>query len=32
MKEKQNIEFKKSWRKEYLKTIAAFANTEGGSL
>jgi ATP-dependent DNA helicase RecG len=30
--EKQNIEWKESWRDDYLKTICAFANTEGGSL
>jgi ATP-dependent DNA helicase RecG len=30
--EKQNIEWKQSWRDEYLKTICAFANTEGGTL
>lgn len=28
--ESQNVEFKRSWRDEYLKTISAFANTEGG--
>ena len=32
MSEKQNIEWKQSWRDEYLKTICAFANTEGGTL
>ena len=30
--ENQNIEFKQSWRDEYLKWICAFANTEGGTL
>ncbi len=30
--ESQNIEFKKSWRDEYLKWICAFANTAGGIL
>jgi len=30
MREKQDIEFKKEWRNEHLKTIASFANTEGG--
>lgn len=32
MKESENIELKASWRDEYLKTIAAFANTQGGTL
>lgn len=30
--ESQNVEFKSSWRDEYLKVISAFANTEGGVL
>ncbi|RLC35486.1 MAG: transcriptional regulator [Candidatus Nealsonbacteria bacterium] len=30
MREEQDIEFKKEWRNEHLKTIAGFANTEGG--
>ncbi len=30
MREEQDIEFKKEWRNEHLKTIASFANTEGG--
>ena len=30
--ESQTTEFKPSWRDEYLKTICAFANTEGGKL
>lgn len=30
--ESQNIEFKESWRDEYLKWICAFANTSGGIL
>lgn len=30
--ETQNIEFKSSWRDEYLKVLCAFANTEGGKL
>ena len=30
--EKHNLEFKQSWRDEYLKWICAFANTHGGSL
>ena len=32
MPESQNIEYKVSWRDEYLKWIAGFANTEGGQL
>lgn len=31
-KENQNIEYKQSWRDEFLKTICAFANTHGGTL
>jgi ATP-dependent DNA helicase RecG len=30
--ESQHIEFKESWRDEYLKTLSAFANTAGGQL
>ena len=30
--ENQNVEFKSTWRDEYLKWICAFANTEGGIL
>lgn len=30
--EKQNTEFKESWREEHLKTLCAFANTKGGDL
>ena len=30
--EKQDIEFKQSWRDEYLKWICAFSNTNGGTL
>lgn len=30
--EKQNIEFKESWRDEYLKWICGFANAQGGTL
>ena len=30
--EKQDIEFKQSWRDEYLKWICAFSNTSGGML
>lgn len=32
MKEGHTIEFKESWRDEYLKTLCAFANTDGGVL
>lgn len=32
MSEQQNTEWKESWRDEYLKVVAAFANTEGGTL
>jgi len=32
MIEKQNIEWKESWRSEYFQWISAFANTEGGKL
>ncbi|MFM9972576.1 MAG: ATP-binding protein [Burkholderiales bacterium] len=32
MKENQNIEWKSSWRDEYLKWICGFANAEGGTL
>ncbi len=30
--ESQTVEFKQIWRDEYLKTICAFANSDGGSL
>lgn len=30
--ESQNIEFKSTWRDEYLKVICAFANSDGGRL
>jgi predicted HTH transcriptional regulator len=30
--ESQTTEFKKLWKDEYLKTITAFANTDGGTL
>jgi len=30
VREEQDIEFKKEWRNEHLKTIVSFANTEGG--
>ena len=32
MKENQNIEWKKSWRDEYIKWICGFANAAGGTL
>lgn len=32
MKENQNIEWKESWRDEYLKWICGFANAQGGLL
>lgn len=32
MPEQQNIEWKQSWRDEYLKWISGFANAEGGAL
>ena len=32
MPESQLIEYKQSWRDEYLKWICAFANTDGGKL
>ena len=32
MTESQTIEFKQIWKDEYLKTICAFANTDGGNL
>ena len=28
--EGSNLEFKETWRDEYLKTLAAFANSSGG--
>ena len=31
-REDQNIEFKESWRDDVLKTVCAFANTEGGTV
>jgi ATP-dependent DNA helicase RecG len=30
--ENQNLEWKESWRDEYMKTLCAFANTFGGTL
>ena len=32
MSESQNIEYKESWRDEYLKWICGFANAQGGSI
>ena len=32
MAESQNIEYKESWRDEYLSELCAFANAQGGSL
>jgi ATP-dependent DNA helicase RecG len=32
MSENQNIEYKESWRDEYLKWICGFANANGGSI
>ena len=32
MSESQNIEYKESWRDEYLKWICGFANAQGLSL
>ena len=32
MLEKQNIEWKESWRDEYFEYISAFANAEGGKI
>jgi ATP-dependent DNA helicase RecG len=32
MPEKQNIEWKESWRNEYLKWICGFANAKGGKI
>jgi ATP-dependent DNA helicase RecG len=32
MSESQNIEFKTSWRDEYLKWICGFANANGGTI
>ena len=31
-KETQNVEFKQSWRDEYLKWICGFANADGGTI
>jgi len=32
MQEQQNIEWKESWREEYLKWICGFANAQGGKI
>ena len=32
MTEKQNIEYKVSWRDEYLKWLCGFANAQGGKI
>ena len=32
MTENQNIEYKESWRDEYLKWICGFANAQGGKI
>jgi ATP-dependent DNA helicase RecG len=32
MKETQHIEWKESWRDEYLKWLCGFANADGGTL
>jgi len=32
MREGSNLEFKETWRDEYLKTLAAFANSSGGEM
>lgn len=32
MAESQNIEWKESWRDEYLKWLCGFANAQGGKL
>jgi ATP-dependent DNA helicase RecG len=32
MSEHQNIEYKESWRDEYLKWICGFANANGGKI
>ncbi len=32
MTEQQNIEYKQSWRDEYLKWVCGFANSDGGVL
>ena len=32
LSESQNIEYKQSWRDEYLKWICGFANAQGGTI
>ena len=32
MAESQNIEYKESWRDEYLKWVCGFANAQGGTI
>ena len=32
MREGSNLEFKETWSDEYLKTLAAFANSSGGEM
>ena len=32
MSESQNIEYKESWRDEYLKWVCGFANAQGGTI
>lgn len=32
MKEQQNLEWKESWRDDYLRWVCGFANAEGGTL
>jgi ATP-dependent DNA helicase RecG len=32
MSEQQNIEYKQSWRDEYLKWVCGFANAQGGRI
>ena len=32
MAESQNIEYKESWRDEYLKWVCGFANAQGGCI
>lgn len=32
MTESQNIEYKESWRDEYLKWVCGFANAQGGTI
>ena len=32
LSESQNIEYKESWRDEYLKWICGFANAQGGRI